>query len=434
MTPQAFLLQECENVAALLEQTLRHEYGLDGSQDFYDECNTRLKFIEKQISSNTDPHTLGQLGIELNDLSKLICRIERSSLGEYSWPFVDELKKMADAICIENTASGKPSKIYVLADGGLDAYRIHPEPKRPSHRNRLLLTIVFPKTLKHFVLLHSILGHELGHAIWRCSKHEHRIKNDVLSKFVGLPGVFADRDTTLNHIFSSSAPQKTKDFLQLMATNGIDKGNFFNWANWDSWIEEILCDLVGLVSFGPSFVAAQCNLLPGINPNTYGFGPNHPSSAWRINLILRGASLLGFDTLPSENHPAREKIHRFWEKMHLSAIANSWCNVLTDAQLKDALDGLSLLLKQNSPSGYEHPDADVVWKLVNSLERGIPPVGFELTAEGTPVCKNRDFREILYAGWIVAVQQDELSFEKINRLCEHAIMQQSAINIQLGSE
>ena len=197
MTPKAFLLQECKNVAILLDQTLRQEYGLDGSQDFYYECATRLKFIEGQIAAAADADTLGQWGSELNDLSKLICRIERSSLGEYSWPFVEQLKRMANAICIENSASGKPSKIYVLADGGLDSYSMFPEPKRPSHRNRLLLTVVFPKSLKHFVLLHSILGHELGHAIWRCSKHEHAIKKDVLAKFVSVPGVFESAAATL---------------------------------------------------------------------------------------------------------------------------------------------------------------------------------------------------------------------------------------------
>jgi hypothetical protein len=62
MTPQEFLLQECKNVAALLDQTLRHEYGLDGSQDFYDECVTRLKFIEGQISSTTDASVVEQWG------------------------------------------------------------------------------------------------------------------------------------------------------------------------------------------------------------------------------------------------------------------------------------------------------------------------------------------------------------------------------------
>lgn len=433
MNPQEFLLQECKNVAALLEQTLRHEYGLDGSQDFYEECDTRLKFIQGQISSNTNPQTLEQLGFELNELSKLICRIERSSLGEYSWPFVEELKKMADAICIENTAAGYPSKVYVLADGGLDAYRIHPEPKRPSHRNRLLLTIVFPKTLKHFVLLHSILGHELGHAIWRCSKHENTIKRDVFSKFVGVPGVFASKNDTLTHIFSPAAPQEAKDVLGIMASNGINQGNFFQWANWESWLEEILCDLVGLVSFGPSFVAAQCNLLPSINLNTYVFGPNHPSPAWRINLILRGAKILGFDTLPPQGHPGCAQIQEFWNKMHSSRTADPWCDILDDVQLRNALTGVSQLLNSHPPAGYTHPSTNVIWKLVSDLEKGIPPVGYELSNEGMPTCENRDFREILYAGWIVSIQQGSQPFEIVNRLCEHAIMQQRAINIQMGS-
>lgn len=431
MTPQAFLLQECKNVAALLDQTLRHEYGLDGSQDFYDECVTRLKFIEGQISSTADASVLEQWGFELNDLSKLICRIERSSLGEYSWPFVEELKKMANAICIENSASGSPSKIYVLADGGLDAYSIFPEPKRPSHRNRLLLTIVFPKSLKHFVLLHSILGHELGHAIWRCSKHEHTIRKEVFAKFVGVPGVFADESSTLAHIFSSAAPAEVKTQLSMMDTHRINQGNFFQWANWESWVEEIFCDFVGLVAFGPSFVAAQCNLLPSINPNTHGFGPNHPSPAWRINLILRGATMLGFDALPSPAHPSRPKVEAFWKKMHSSRTADTWFDVLSDAQLCDALNGVSALLKEYRPAGYVHPDTEAVWGLVSSLARGVPPVGFTLTAEGMPICEHRDFREILYAGWIASVQQDAPAFERVNRLCEHAIMQQRAIDIQL---
>jgi hypothetical protein len=432
MAPQAFLQQECRNVGTLLDETLRYEYGLDGSQDFYDECVTRLKFIEGQITSTADASLLEQWGSELNDLSKLICRIERSSLGEYSWPFVEELQKMANAICIENSASGKPSKFYVLADGGLDAYCIFPEPKRPSHRNRLLITIVFPKSLKHFVLLHSILGHELGHAVWRCSKHEHTIRKDVLAKFVGMPGVFADQSSTLSHIFSSAAPANVKQQLSIMASHGINQGNFFQWANWESWIEEILCDFVGLVAFGPSFVAAQCNLLPSINPNTHGFGNNHPSTAWRINLLLRGAAILGFDALPPQPHPSRSKIEEFWTQMRLSKTADPWFDVLSDTQLGDALAGVSALLQRYPTAGYTQPDVDAVWNLVGSLERGVPPVGFKLTAEGTPACEHRDFREILYAGWIASVQPSALAFEQVNRLCEHAIMQQSAIDIQLN--
>jgi hypothetical protein len=434
MAARAVLLEECKNVEALLDGTLRHEYGLDGSQDFYNECFTRLKFIQQQLSNSaeTDLNSLSKWGGELNELSRLICRIERSSLGEYSWPFVEELKKMASAICIQASASEESSKIYVLADGGLDAYRIFPEPKRPSHRQRLLLTIVFPKTLKHLVLFHSILGHELGHAIWRCSKHEQTLKNDAWTKFSGVPGVFADPAATLAHIYAAQAPAEVQTRLGLMENAlGINQGNFWNWASWQLWVEEILCDFIGLATFGPSFVGAQCSLLPSINPHVYGFGKGHPASAWRINLILRGAKLLGYDVLPPEGHPARPSVEVFWKAMNSVRSADPWYDVLSDAQLLAALTGVTSLLQKYPPSGYTHPDFDLVWDLLSKVQRGIPPTSSCLKDDGKPSMSKCDFRHILYAGWIASVQTGATDFGDLNRLCEHGIMQQRAIDIQL---
>ena len=117
--------------------------------------------------------------------------------------------------------------------------------------------------------------------------------------------------------------------------------------------------------------------------------------------------------------------------MRSSRTADPWFDVLSDAQLSDALGGVSALLQQYPPAGYTHPDVEAVWGLLRSLERAVPPVGFALTAEDEPACEHRDFREILYAGWIASVQPGKPSFDQINRLCEHAIMQQSAIDIQL---
>ena len=118
--------------------------------------------------------------------------------------------------------------------------------------------------------------------------------------------------------------------------------------------------------------------------------------------------------------------------MRSSRTADPWSDVLSDAQLSDAVGGVSALLQQYRPTSYTHPDVEAVWGLVRSLERGVPPVGFALTADGTPACEHRDFREILYAGWIASVQAGAPSFELVNRLCEHAIMQQRAIDIQLN--
>src|SRR5690606_18264266 len=145
MAAKQFLLQECSNVRHLLNATLKHQYGLDGSREFFEECSTRLEYVthSMQRAAPGDSTGLRALGAQLNDLSWLICRIERSSLGEYSWPFVECLKEIANAICTEDTLQGKdiPPKVYVLADGGLDKYAIFPEQKRPSASKRLILTI-----------------------------------------------------------------------------------------------------------------------------------------------------------------------------------------------------------------------------------------------------------------------------------------------------
>lgn len=435
MSAKAFLLQECTNVKGLLAQTLRYEYGVDGSRDFFEECSTRLEFIAGELAgtSDTDLVALTNCGRQLNELASLICRIERSSLGEYSWPFVEELKKIATAICTEATLLGgnTPPKVYVFADGGLDTYAIYPETKRPSASKRLILTIVFPKSLKHFVLLHPILGHEVGHAIWRCSKHQSVLDSQVISKLKDAAGLFASPAATASHLFSAAAPTEAKEFLRTLALHGVDQTNIFDWADWDAWIEEILCDLIGLTTFGPGFVAALCELLYGLVPSGVGFGTQHPPVAWRVNLILRGATLLGYDALPAAPHPLRQPLERFWHQLAAVRAQDPWFDIFTQGQLQGALTAIQSLLAQYQPSPYPMPAFGTVQDLLNKLMNQVPPVGFSIDSTGVPVCNAVDFRHIIYAGWIASRQDSPMEFDLVNRLCQHAIMQQGAIDMTL---
>lgn len=135
-SPKDFLLLECDGVKRVLHETLRYDYGGDGSRDFFEECEIRLDFIRNEIEQTdvSDHLALQNGGALLIELSDLISRIERSSLDEYSWPFVEELKEIALAICTEATIKNPhtPPKVHVLSDGGLDKYAIYAEPKRPS--------------------------------------------------------------------------------------------------------------------------------------------------------------------------------------------------------------------------------------------------------------------------------------------------------------
>lgn len=431
MVAQEFLLQECKNLRVLLEKTLRYEYGPADSRVFYDECSARLARLEADISATTDPAALGEQGGHLNQLANLICRLERSSISEHSWPFVHELKRIASAICTEDTLADLdvPNQIYVLADGGLDTYRIYPETRRPSYMQRLLLTIVFPKSLKHFVLLHSILGHELGHAIWRCSKHHKEMRDQVDIHIK--QGVFASSNATATHIYSSSAPTGEKNFLQ--SHPGMQQATLFqNNANWDAWCEEILCDLVGLVIFGPSFVAAECELLTSINPAMTGFGPWHPPTAWRLNYLLDGAKILGYGAqLPSE-HSLRRGVDAFWDYLETFRNADPWYNIFPKGQLQCALTGMKNLLSRHSPTEYPIPATERLEHLVSMLYRNVPPVGFRMANDGSPQCECVDFRHILFSGWIAKASKPQMPVDFINQLCEHAIMQQIAIDTELS--
>jgi hypothetical protein len=438
MSTKTFLLEECENVKDLLEKALRHDYGIEGSGYFFAECTARLAFLTSELQ-NTDPTNLpmlASLGRFLGDLAKLICRIERSSLGEYSWPFVEELKKISDAICREKTALNPdaPPKVFVFADGGLDSYAIYTERNRPTASKQRLLTIVFPKSLKNFVLLHTILGHELGHAIWHCSKHQSELKQDVIRHLQRAGGALESPAATAAHLFSASAPPEAKSILAGHIANGLNEGNVFQACNWSSWFEEVLCDLVGLVIFGPGFVAAQCRLLYSVEASGTALLPNHPPVGWRINMVLKGAKLMGYDALPDKGDPLRAHVEAFWNYLDNFRKPDPWFDLLPDAQLADALQGVQKLLVAHHPASYPVPTHERIGFLLDKVVRLVPPIGHVFDGDRKPSSFDVDFRHVIYAGWVATQHASAIPFKRINELCEHAIMQQRAIEISLKGQ
>jgi hypothetical protein len=431
-TAKDFLVSECSNLKGVLEETLRFKYGLEGSQEFFEECQARLTFLADEISKTdeSDLPALQKNSFLLNQLSNLISRIERSSISEYSWPFVEELKRIATATCTEPTLIDPktPPHIYVLSDGGLDKYGIIPEQNRPSGARKRIHTIIFPRTLKHFVLLHAILGHELGHAMWRCSEHQNTIRN-IVTKQLFATGVFANASATAGWLYAPNAPTEVK--AQLARLPGVTAANFFQRvASWDAWIEEIVCDFVGLITFGPSFVAAECNLLYSMNCDGAGLGPMHPPVGCRVNYLLSAANLRGYDATNFSVESLRNSATTFWAALNAKKQPNTWFDVFTSAQLNQTCDALSNLMNGLPPALYPIPSEADLALLGSQLARAIPPVGFELDENKAVSCRKIDFRHVLYAGWIASTTPPEdVSFAQINRLCEHGMMQQRAIDM-----
>ena len=431
MQAKAFLQQECRNIKALLDSTLQHEYGIGGSEAFFAECSMRLELIDHvlDVVDESEPDELIDVGNYLIQLAELICRIERSALGAHSWPFVAELRKLALTCCSDPGQMGEPPLIHVISDGGLDGYAMNPEPARPGYKFQLILTIVLPRSARHHVLLHSILGHEVGHAMYRCSVHQQALEANVLA--VIKDGIFAKPERTTKYIYSHAAAAEVRAFTKaLKKKHGVTSSMLFYWAKHEAWIEEILCDLVGVVIFGPSFVAAHFELLLGLSPTGAEFGSEHPPVGWRINAVLRCAELLHIDALPPKQHPLYPKLKRFWDRVKGRRLSDPWYNVFSDIQLNTAISNIQEILDPLQTL-YKRPSPELLCKLVKQLEASIPPTGFELGDDGVPRCEHVDFRHITFAGWVECQNQADSEFERINLLCEHGMMQQAAIDLSL---
>lgn len=436
-TAKEYLAQECANLGHVLHETLRFKYGSDGSSEFFDECQVRLDFLSARLKalSEGDGAELAEIRKHLGELSELVARIERSSVEEYSWPFVERLKEIATAACSEATAAhpSSPPKVHVLSEGGLDSYGIYPEQSRPSAAKRRILTIVFPRTLKHFVLLHAILGHELGHAIWRIP-HRQRDLRYFLAKHLRREGPFENSTATAAWLYGDAAPHEVKRHLRDLDPSVVEQKNFFSLAaNWDAWMEEILCDFIGIATFGPSFIAACCNLLHAIDLSGFDIGPKHPPVACRVGYLLKAASQLGLDHLTYQDQALNASVARFWQALRAKRKTDPWLDVFTNAQVKGMMEDVGSYIAGMPSAAYVQPGERELSALLSQLRRLVPPVGFSvgenLAFEHRPV----NFRHVLYAGWIASTDETSVPFDRINRLCEHAILQQFAIDTSLRS-
>lgn len=421
---------------SVLNETLRHEYGSDGSREFFEECEDRLNFLANELllTDEADHAKLRHLGALLTDVSVLISWIERSSISEYSWPFVEELKRIAFAICTEATIDdpSTPPKVHVMSEGGVARYAISAERKRPFPSKRRILTIIFPRSLKHFVLLHPLLGHELGHAIWRGSEHEGALIGIIQQHLLTANATLGNQAQAAAWLYSSNAPQVIKDDLADLVKHGVTQCNFFTqYARWDAWIEEITCDLIGLLTFGPSFIAALSQALYGVSPSGGGFGQEHPPVGCRINLILQAVEILGYSQIQLANEASTAMAVAFWEKLQSRKQADTWFDVFPTVELSDTIQGISTLLVKHPPAHYPDPTSAQLSELLQKTINHVPPVGFSMNNQGTPQCERVDFRHILYAGWIAAANQPVDAFPLLNQLCEHGIMQQRAVDMYL---
>ena len=96
-------------------------------------------------------------------------------------------------------------------------------------------------------------------------------------------------------------------------------------------------------------------------------------------------------------------------------------------------------LKIGAALEYAPPDEQTLFNLVRQLTMRLPPIIASLTDRGVPLLKDVDIAHTLYAGWVYSIGHgrlttEPLSFLETNMLCDHALLQQSAINIAIAKK
>jgi len=434
MKPKEFLLQECKNVRTTLRDVLRHDYTAGNSKDFYNEFSERLTFLESLLGpvDADDVSSLLTFADEVSLLSQLVHHIERSHAGEFPWSFTEYLQKITIPLCKENLAAHEGEPILrVYAEGGLYSYQINLENDLSVlNIGRRIFTIVFPRTLKHYVLLHAIFGHEIGHAAGTIPVHKAELRDKVIGPLWS-SGPLTSTSQATSWLRSSSAPSAIQALRNQYSDDSYTE---INRNQLDSWFQEFMCDLFGLVTFGPSFLAAHQTLLLALDPTGHRWGPYHPPYICRKAMLWHASKHLNWDefTTGTKNAPLKQDLERFFAT-YTGPTPGPWEDVFTAKQVEDAVDGLTGILAAAGSPKFAVPDEVTLLSLIRMVQNEIPPCGSDLS--GSPEPKNAavDFRHILLAGWIVSEQSsiatENLDFLTLNKLCEMGMQQQRAIDL-----
>lgn len=415
-----FLTEECVNVQNLLNDTLRYAYGSEESKHFYDECLLRLDGVRTSIDATASDNlsSLQALADQLSFLSRLISQIERSHLGEFSWPFAATLKELGVTVCRDSAlpSSASDPLFFFCAEGGLTAYRVYYDPANAILIGRRIYNVVFPRSLKHHVLLHPILGHEIGHAAQAVPKLAGELNSKVVAVLVrGSPL----EDASTLHAW-------------LKATYKIDARPNEIAEALRSWQQELFCDLFGLLLIGISFIFAHRSLLFSLDSTGIRPSGSHPPFFTRCAMIDHAISHLGWKTAPAGSGSiVRQAMIRAIDVCDaVVGAAPAHLKILQEKQIELATDALIQILKARDASLFSEPSYESVHAMVKGLFDLTPPVRTNVVSDVEFRNMPSSIRDILLAGWLAwhsPRRPEKLTFLSINRLCDRAILFQKAV-------
>ena len=433
MTPLEYLRAEFENVSETLKDTLRHDFGPSDGEAYYQECKGRLARLKRHNDKIKDPND-ERIPDQLEALAGIANRvslIERSHLGEFSWPFAEAIRELAKGLVVEKNLREElsPHIVHMIAEG--TGYHIHPERHSDLYTRRRIAIVAFPRQLKHHVMMHAVFGHELGHAAFFTNTAGKACKNEVLPELCRAGPLHSTANLSA-WLSSENAP------AQVRALFDSDR-KYLRPTLLEKWALELMCDLFGLLTFGPAFVAAHRTLLEPSSKSPYEMelkNSTHPPLAIRRAMLVKALAVLEWD----QPTIAQEGPFQDAEKAMIAYLTevtdDGWSDIFERDQLEAALNMLAKVFEGHEELKASPPDGEMTERLVSRLSNRLPPIYEDIAEDGSANHKQVRIDQCLYAGWVYwlgrtkLVDADQtLSFLQTNRLCDQALLQQKAIEI-----
>ena len=167
-----------------------------------------------------------------------------------------------------------------------------------------VVDVIFVPLAESGFLLHlPDLYHEIGHYVsnYKSEKKLEKISQVYLEAYEEIYEIF---EKTIIKRSRERGPEQTV----------LELKNFL--INWENWLEEFFCDLFALYLLGPAYAWSHLHLVTKKNLNIYHLDllseQTHPADEARIQIMLDGLKLIGFDSISTEIENKWREVMKPW--------------------------------------------------------------------------------------------------------------------------
>lgn len=384
---------------------------LTEASNIYDFVVFNSSYICPMLRNASVPNVPAEMVLPMEDVARLVfrdCQIIIGGVSELNYYF----REIGERV----------SQIFL----SIDLEDILQKEEFPNQLFRLQVCLNPPSG----ILLHCLLGHEIGHAVY---KHT-RMSSKILPTLEYEPHAFTELVRLRLQQWMeelSKEPGQTPPQLILEQTREfteyVTRIEVFTIASY--WVEELFCDIIGTGLFGPAFICASSMFLLPFKPiddasNT------HPSSRlriqWSINALERADPGFGYRYLfKNSTGVTLDPLVKSWKELvGIKAIAPKDAaykfvfDVISTVKVRDKIiEEAKLALGDN----FFHPRhfKKEVPRLRERLKNWLPPNEYQMVT-GDPF-STASLQGIFNAGWLSYVEDMPYFSELFKRLSENEI-------------